>query len=220
MPAPKGMAELTQAEIRKLAKRFPLPDGVDDEVLNQDELAEVLGVSLPTISDWIKQGMPVQQVGGKGRSYELRLSHCWAWRQGREEDERLQREDRRAKIASLRLNLVGGGLGDSIEGLAPKERREIYTAQIEGERLAAQRNQLMRRDDVKELLEELFGLIRNTLESAPDKAERQEALPPKAVEALIELCDGLVDGLRVRIERFWEMKPVDSSKARENLFDS
>lgn len=212
--------QLTESEIEDLVRRYPLPDGVEDFVFNREELAEALDTSLNTITAWINAGMPVQQVGGNGKPYELRLSHCFAWRQAQKAAEDLRSREARDRIAAMRLALVGGKPGDTLEALDPKQRREIYAAQIEQERLSAQRNQLLRRDDVRDLLEELFSMMRDTLEAAPDQVERIEGMPPRSVQAMIELCDGLVDELRGRIEHFWELKKVDTAKPRETLFDA
>ena len=212
--------ELTQSEIDDLVARYRLPDGVPDAVLNREELADALGTSINTISAWIAQGMPVQQVGGNGKAYELRLSHCHAWRQAQKASEELRSREAKEAIAAMRMALVGGSAGDSIEGLDPKSRREILTAQIEHERFKAQRNQLLRRDDVRDLLEDLFALCRDTMEAAPDRVERVEAIPAKAVQALIEICDGVIDEYRRRIEHFWEVRAESSAPEKRDLFDA
>lgn len=212
--------ELTQSEIDDLVARYPLPEGSRDFVFNREELADALGTSINTISNWISQGMPVQQLGGNGKAYELRLSHCFAWRQAQKAGEELRSREAKEAIAAMRMALVGGSAGDSIEGLDPKSRREILTAQIEHERFKAQRNQLLRREDVRDMLEELFALCRDTMESAPDRVERIEAIPPKAVQALIEICDGVIDEYRSRIARFWELRPESAAPEKRDLFDA
>ncbi len=212
--------ELTQSEIDDLVARYPLPEGSRDFVFNREELADALGTSINTISNWISQGMPVQQLGGNGKAYELRLSHCFAWRQAQKAGEELRSREAKEAIAAMRMALVGGSAGDSIEGLDPKSRREILTAQIEHERFKAQRNQLLRREDVRDMLEDLFALCRDTMESAPDRVERIEAIPPKAVQALIEICDGVIDEYRSRIARFWELRPESAAPEKRDLFDA
>jgi len=210
----------TQSEIDDLVARYPLPEGVRDVVFNREELAEALNTSLNTISSWISAGMPVQQVGGNGKAYELRLSHCHAWRQAQKTSEELRTREAREAIQAMRLALVGGASGDSIEGLDPKTRKEILTAQIEHERFLTQRNQLLRREDVRELLEELFVMCRDTMEAAPDRVERAEGMPPKAVQAFIEICDGVIEEYRQKIERFWDMKRESAGAEKRDLFDA
>ncbi|MCR5859714.1 terminase small subunit [Mesorhizobium sp. J428] len=212
--------ELTQSEIEDLVARHPLPEGVGDVVLNRDELAEALDVSSNTVTAWINAGMPVQQAGGNGKPYEFRLAHCHAWNQARKADEDLRTASARQAIAAMRLALVGGSSGQSIEALDPKQRREIIAAQIEDERFAAQRRQLMRRDDVRELTESLMMLVRDTMESAPDRVERVEAMPPKAVDAFVDVCDELLEEFARRIANFWDVNRENRAPVKRDLFDA
>ena len=213
---------LTEGEIAALVARYPLPAGVPDAVLNRDELAEALGTSANTVSAWLNDGMPVVQVGRNGKPYELQLSHCFAWNEARKRSEETRNAEARTAIEAMRLALVGGRSGDSIEALDPKQRREILTAQLAHEQLEVSRNRLLRREDVRETLENLFGLIRDTLEVAPDRIERAEpTLPPKAVNALVEICDGITDELARKIEAFWASKPeLGQEFLRDELFDA
>jgi len=212
--------ELTQSQIDDLVARYPLPEGVADCVMNREELADALATSLNTVTAWINAGMPVQQTGGQGKAYELRLAQCWAWRQARKAEEDLRSEQVKAAQAAMRLALVGGGAGDTIEALDPKSRREILAVQIEHERFSAQRKQLMRREDVAEMLEQIFAMTRDTMEAAPDRVERVEAMPPKAVQAFIEVCDGLVDELNARIRHFWDLQRESAAPNKQDLFDA
>lgn len=212
--------ELTQSEIEALVARYPLPDGVGDCVMNREELADALATSMNTITAWINAGMPVQQTGGQGKAYELRLAVCWAWRQARRAEEDLRSEEVKRAQQAMRLALVGGTSGDSIEALDPKQRREIIQAQIEHERFAAHRKQLMRRDDVRELVENLLMLVRDTMESAPDQVERIDAMPPKAVDAFVDVCDRLVEEFARRIAAFWEINPESRTPEKRDLFDA
>ncbi|TPN79974.1 terminase small subunit [Mesorhizobium sp. B1-1-2] len=212
--------DLTQSQIDDLVARYPLPDGVGDCVMNREELADALATSMNTITAWINAGMPVQQTGGQGKPYELRLAHCWAWRQSKKADEDLRSAEVKSAQAALRLALVGGVAGDSIEALDPKARREILAVQIEHERFSAQRKQLMRRADVAEMLDQIFAMVRDTMEAAPDRVERIEAMPPKAVQAFIGICDATIDELRGRIDKFWlDHREVTIAEKRD-LFDA
>ena len=50
------------------------------ETINRAELARELGVSLPTIDDWVRRGCPVVSKGEKGRPAKFSLSEVRAWR--------------------------------------------------------------------------------------------------------------------------------------------
>lgn len=189
--------------------------------MSREELAETLAVSLNTVTAWISKGMPVNQEGGNGRAYELQLSHCFAWRQAQKADEDLRTDKVRRAQAAMRLALVGGTSGNSLEALDPKTRREILAAQIEQERFQRERNQLMRRDDVYEALELVFGIIRDRMNAAPDVIERKNALEPKLVQELIDACDDIVADVRGAIESFWRERPVrEAVTERRDLFDA
>lgn len=208
-------AKLSAAEIAKLVKRYPLPAGVDDVVMTLDELADALQVMRNTVTAWIGKGMPAIQEGGQGKPYALQLSHCWAWRQAQKADDALQSEKVKRAQAALRLALVGGS-DDAIEALDPKTRREIMAVQIEQERFRQERNELMRREDVREAFEVIFGILRDRMNAAPDVIERRQALAPEVVNLLIDICDEIVAGTRDAIERFWRDHPV-SNGSRDSL---
>tara|TARA_R110000751_G_scaffold146094_9_gene250007 strand:+ start:11777 stop:12391 length:615 start_codon:yes stop_codon:yes gene_type:complete len=204
-----------------LVKQHPLPKTVADVVLNREDLAEAMGVSMNTISQWMGNGMPVRQEGGNGKAYELQLSHCWAWRQASIALEERRSAENRKAIQALRLELIGGASGDSLNALGPKEKREIIAAQIEQERFQAARNSLMRRDDVRDLLETLFTIIRDTMDAAPDRVERVEAISPKAVAVFVDVCDGLLDEMERRISSFWDQRPERGADyLKQDMFDA
>lgn len=211
---------LTENQVLDLVARYPLPEGVVDCVMTREELAEAVAVSLPTITEWIGKGMPVKEMGGQGRPYQLVLSHCWAWRQAWKAQEDLRSEQVKRTQAAMRLALVGGSAGDSEMALEPKIRREILAVQIEQERFQRERNELLRRGDVSETFDTLLGIIRDTMESAPDRVERRQAIPPKVTDMLVEICDEMLAELRRRIEDFWDKRPVRDIRPARDLFDA
>jgi phage terminase Nu1 subunit (DNA packaging protein) len=44
--------------------------------VNRTELAEVLGVSMPTITAWLGEGMPYVEGGGKGKPFVFDTVEC------------------------------------------------------------------------------------------------------------------------------------------------
>ncbi|ATE84715.1 hypothetical protein B9J07_25535 [Sinorhizobium sp. LM21] len=212
--------ELTESQILDLVARYPLPEGVVDCTMTREELAEAVAVSLPTITEWIGRGMPVKEMGGQGRPYQLVLSHCWAWRQAWKAQEDLRSDQVRKAQAAMRLALVGGSAGDSEMALDPKTRREILSVQIEQERFQRERNELLRRGDVSEAFDTLLSLVRDTMESAPDRIERRAAIPATVTDNLVEICDEMIVELRRRIEDFWSQRPLRDSRQPRDLFDA
>ncbi|WP_444885988.1 terminase small subunit [Microbulbifer sp. PSTR4-B] len=49
--------------------------------VNRNELAALLGVSLPTITNWIKKGCPYVERGGNGRSWVFNTADVVRWRE-------------------------------------------------------------------------------------------------------------------------------------------
>ena len=219
-PMADDVSNLTEHQLADLVLRYPLPEGVPDAVMTREELAQAFATSLPTVSDWINKGMPVQQQGGPGKAYELRLSHCWAWRQAVKAREDLRSESVKRAQAAMRLALVGGESGDSLEALDPRTRKEIIQVQMMHEAFDKERNRLLAREDVETTLDELLALVRDTLDSAPDRIERKTGIPPKVVDVMVEICDGLVNELRHRIEQYFEARPVNTKTIRKTLFDA
>lgn len=57
-------------ELRSMLERYPLPKGVQDADMNQEEIAQALNTTVNTIAKWIRQDeMPVVQQGGNGKAY-------------------------------------------------------------------------------------------------------------------------------------------------------
>ena len=49
--------------------------------VNRTELAEINGVSLPTIESWVRRGCPVVQRGGRGRAWQFNTAEVRNWRE-------------------------------------------------------------------------------------------------------------------------------------------
>jgi len=49
---------------------------------NRKEIADIMGVSLPTIDSWIKRGCPFVTRGGKGKEWLFNITSVIKWREG------------------------------------------------------------------------------------------------------------------------------------------
>ncbi|MFH0302903.1 terminase small subunit [Bradyrhizobium sp. 31Argb] len=49
------------------------------KVVNRQELADIFGYSLPTISAWVENGMPVKSHGGRGKQFEFDTEDVLKW---------------------------------------------------------------------------------------------------------------------------------------------
>lgn len=156
------------------------------EIVNQTELAEILGVSVPTLATLRRQGMPVEKEGGNGIGYEYDAEACVDWfREHRAERSRAEGA-RREKIAELRKGLFGEELeaDDPFDGISPAEIRTLTEAARSRDVLERQRGTLVPLDRVLADYQATFAFIRAQILGLPDKLARELALEPDDVEAV------------------------------------
>jgi len=206
-------------EIAALVARFPLPSGVPDAVLNKRELSDFFGISLPTLDAWIADGLPALVEGTNGRQYEFQASAAWAWKCNRDEGDRIKSTEAQAAIAAMRLALIGGKSGNSIQSLPPKERQQLYDVEAAYERLKRERYQSLDREEVNQVLNDLLRMVRDGISALPDTLERVATLDGKGVTASMEACDELLDELERVITRFFADRPEVTREERTDLFN-
>jgi phage terminase Nu1 subunit (DNA packaging protein) len=210
---------MTDDEITAIVERFPLPEGVPDVVLNKRELAEFLATSTTTLDVWVRDGLPARVEGTNGREWEFQASAAWAWKCAREEGERIKSTEAQAAIEKMRLALVGGKAGNSMQALPPKERQQLYDVEAAYEKLRRERNQTLDRDEVQAVMNDLMRIVRNGLSMLPDNLERKLGLDGKGVEAAQEQCDDTLTELDMAISKFFSDRQVITREARTDLFN-
>jgi phage terminase Nu1 subunit (DNA packaging protein) len=47
--------------------------------VNRTELADILGISMPTVTAWMGDGMPYVEGGGKGKPFVFETTECVEW---------------------------------------------------------------------------------------------------------------------------------------------
>lgn len=181
---------------------YPLPDGIDDCVLNQAQLAKALGTSTVSISSWIRDDMPVLQQGGNGKSYEFQLSHCYAWKMHRDKSEanRRQAGDDAAQQMALHFLNDDEGLANR-ETLTAKDVKEYAEAELRRNQAAEQRGELVRTSRVTEVLEQIIVDFVSGVNVIPDYAEAEFGITPQQAEKLQARCDAIIDETRLTLER-------------------
>jgi phage terminase Nu1 subunit (DNA packaging protein) len=190
-------------ELAELVRTYPLPDGVRDADMNQAELAAAFNTSVNTIGKYLsapENPMPVVQVGANGRPYVLRLSHCFAWKMAREANERARTARARGAIEALQATFLGLDVDDEHVKLSAQERRALADADIAYSRAQHMRRQLVRLEDVTELIESMFKIIRDGIQSMPDRLERELNLKPEEVMAVQRVGSDVLTGLVEKIE--------------------
>lgn len=168
-------------------------------LVNKGELARMFRVSLPTVDNWIGDGLPVEKGGSNGVPYEFDFERVKSWR---EEKERLASEaeaERQRRIAEQQAELFGGG-----ERLAPEGVSHIKES-LEAERLAIivgqQKGNLIAREDVRADFAAVFGVVRQHMlgwaatltRSAGLSAEQQKEADRLVRETLIAMHGQIKD---------------------------
>lgn len=196
------MLTLKNGTVLDLA-RYPLPDSVADVPMNRGQIARAMGVSEPTISAWINEGMPVATKGGNGQAYEFQPSHCWAWRLHRTEQDRAAEDQANEAAEQMRMAFANldPDQADAERGLTPKQIREVAAADYERSRAAELRGELVRVDRVRELQEKQMIDFRQAIMTLPDFAEQEFALTPAQAKKLQDRCEGALDELGMTLRR-------------------
>lgn len=181
---------------------YPLPDGVDDAVLNRGQLAKAMRVSENTITNWVGDGLPVQAQGSNGQAYEFQMSHCYAWRMRRSADEKTRQAKGDAAAQQMALTFLNQT--ESIDDepfLTAKQIKEWAEAEYQRNRAAEQRGDLVRADGVRRVMEQLVVDFCGAINVLPDFAEQEFGLSPAQAARFQVRCDGVIEEAALTIQR-------------------
>ncbi|MCG7520856.1 terminase small subunit [Ruegeria sp. Ofav3-42] len=174
-------------ELQAMIDRFPLPKGVDDTDVTVEGAAQALGVTVNTVSKWLKatdpgeEPFPAVERGGMGKAYVLRLSHVYAWKCARDADAAKRDQHSRAQVEKLQASFLNLEVDPHQETLSHKDRKALAEADFAYSRAAQARRQLVRLDEVTDLIESIFTTTRDAIEGMPDRLERELSLQPEEV---------------------------------------
>lgn len=86
------------------------------QLVTRAELAHIFGVTPPTVDQWIKQGVPVEERGSRGRAYQFNTARVREWREqmirdqaagtARVDEAELRRRELAAKTELAELTLA------------------------------------------------------------------------------------------------------------------
>lgn len=173
-------------------KTYPLPANVEDAELNRSQLAAAFNTSENTIDRWRKDGMPVEQEGTNGQAYTFQLSKCWAWQCAREDARKAASEKADRSVQQMRMEMIGGSVGETEMSLSNRERREIYEVTVAYDKLAKERGELVPRAEVIKLLDEVLSKVRSGVVGLPDRLVRDAGLSGKQVEQAVAATDDIL----------------------------
>jgi phage terminase Nu1 subunit (DNA packaging protein) len=130
------------------------------KIVNRQELADIFGYSLPTISAWVENGMPVKTHGGRGKSFEFDTEDVLKWLLAREREAR-KRDAARAS--------VDGEDGEPITIDKAKLRNEVAKAKMSEIELAEKMDLLKPVDMIAKVLSNEIANARARLLAIPSK---------------------------------------------------
>lgn len=90
--------------------------------------------------------------------------------------------------------MEGGPEGD-IENYRPSEQKDYWIAKQKELEYKRSIGEFLHQDDVRDTFRELAETLNDKIQSQPDILERDEALTPKEVDRMVQLCDKLSKAL-------------------------
>lgn len=162
-------------------------------IVSRSELADIFGVTPPTVDKWVSQGCPVAKEGGRGRAYEFNTAAVREWR------DQLIRDDAKSTASASEAELLRRQLA------AQTELAELKLA--EAKRLVAPVDQMRKaislanaavRQQMRNIADRVPRMIvgetdeariKRVIKAEIDQALTSLATSPVVTEADIELDD-------------------------------
>lgn len=122
------------------------------KLVNKAELAEIFGVAMPTIDDWVKRGCPAVERGAKGRAWTFNTSDVRQWRD----------DDIRRNSAS-----------DADSSIEELKRRKLAAETVAAElELAISKSEVAPLDQMERGIERAFEEVKASMRNVPSRASR------------------------------------------------
>lgn len=131
--------------------------------VNKAELARIFGVSEPTVSKWIADGVPIETKGDNGVAYEFDPEKVKAWKDEREERARQAEADREREISRMQSELFGADQQLAPEGLSQDDIGKYLANVRSAEALKVQMGQRLDRADVENEFAAVFNVLRQRM---------------------------------------------------------
>lgn len=182
---------------------------------NKSELAGIFGVTIPTIDQWVRDGMPVaDRPNQKGAEWTFETSQAIYWKIGKAiEDKRRRRSGAAEGVAPD---------GDPIK--LAQVRKLIAEAEIKEQKAALAKREVVRVDDAAMVLSAAIGNAKGKLlglgsKVAPlvamesEEGACRDIIDAEVREALEELADVSLD---VAFEDVEQIEEDDAGEGSEN----
>lgn len=126
---------------------------VKGKQVTRQALADVFGVSLPTIDAWVRKGCPFVEKGGRGQEWQFNTAQVSKWLRDRDVEE------------------ATGGIPDDIEQLRiRKQKAETELAELE---LAEKKGEVALIAEFERAQAMVFAAIRANIMNVPQRAVLQ-----------------------------------------------
>lgn len=153
------------------------PDIPDERIGNKADVANWFGVSLTTVDQWIRRGLPYLQRGERGKQWRFDLLAIAKWKYG----------------------VTDAQTEEDPEKLGPKDRLDWYRGARERTKHMQEVGELIPAVEYERALSEALKTTAMTLESLPDLLERDAGLDGAAVDRAIVVIDRLRESLYARL---------------------
>ena len=147
-------------------------------LVNLEELAELLDLSLPPVRKLVREpGFPVRRRGSNGVPYEFDARAVARWRDGNERRLEAERQARAEQMAQSKLELFGGSSVDPDRAtLSPREHKQALEAEVHATNLKRLRGELVDAAIMQARLAAMFVRLRVRLMEIGDKIGRRHDL--------------------------------------------
>lgn len=176
-------------------------------LVNQNELAELLDVSLPTLRALIRDSnFPVVSRGSNGIAYEFDAASVARWKSDNADRLEAERVARADELAEMKLDLFGGMTVDPARaGMSPRDQAAAIAAEIAATNLARSRRELVPATEVAECLGRAFGILRREMMDIAALVSQRHGLDrivraslDAAIRAALTKCAALVADLEIK----------------------
>lgn len=155
---------------------------------NKGTCAQFFGVTLPTVEKWIREGMPVVQVGSRGISWIIDLHAAAKWK--------------------YEARLPSGSIDP--ETLPPAERKLWYDGETRRRDIQVRDFELIEEADYSEATSRAFSAVAQSMFSVRDLLERKTDLSIEQGDMVEEVIHGAMDGLRAALEKISSIPDVEA----------
>lgn len=146
-------------------------------IVNKAGCAEFFEVSLPTVTAWIRKGMPVQKAGSTRVPWEIDLLEVCKWR------------------------FAGQTSGGDVDpdSLEPVQRRAWYEGEAKKRDLQVRDRELIPVAEVERVVATAFAAIASDIRAIPDNLERRHGISGDVAELVEEALNEAMDGIADRL---------------------